>query len=423
MASVTDPRSSYTYVERHDINTIHGPDIAEMLLHSWAAYLNEKPRVITAALKEMYLDIPNCPFTPNLSLKDALESGFNGMTSKMELVEFCDTSSQANKAAFVDGQAYIAQSEDKSTITISFRGSESVNDFLINFTTTKTRWEPSEDDAKGHAGFLACLDCLRTKNKPMVHLGWYNVYLAFNKFTEKFRRMALDPKVRCIQFAGHSQGGALAVMALVDFLECTKHHQKSFIKNKIQIKLFTIGQPRVGDDAFVQHVFRECTPLANEGLLHVYRVVTSGDPIQTFPPIATGYFHFALPIVFQNETEIIKGNKHAKGKITIDLDEERVISDEAVLKKAGVTDVHEHFDSESPNPISLATDDTAYYSHKTNTYFQCYKLCENHLTPNEFKESELEQKMSEARASMGVKPGMQKHKSLLNVEKMTKDKK
>jgi hypothetical protein len=80
---------------------------------------------------------------------------------------------------FVDTQAYIARSEDGSSITLAVRGSESSKDWATNLTAVQTRWEPNTggDLKRGHAGMFSCFDACAINQgiTPMVHLGWYVV--------------------------------------------------------------------------------------------------------------------------------------------------------------------------------------------------------------------------------------------------------
>ena len=140
-------------------------------------------------------------------------------------------------------------------------------DMLNLLNSAKTRWEPSDDSARGSAGPFACLDCLCPKNKPMVHLGWYNVYLALQPLYEEFKRLAKNPAVREISFCGHSSGGVLASMCMTQFCEEAQHEMANFVSHGTEVKLLTIGQPRLGDDVFQQHFFDVSNPFREAGLL------------------------------------------------------------------------------------------------------------------------------------------------------------
>jgi len=121
--------------------------------------------VIDAHAKRWYLDVPNCPFASNLSLTDTLESGFQGATESMRLVRFFSSAEVSSRGAFVDAQAFLAETKDKRRVFLGARGSSSMFDMLSNLNTARTRWEPVEDKERGNAGFCACLDAFCPKGK------------------------------------------------------------------------------------------------------------------------------------------------------------------------------------------------------------------------------------------------------------------
>ena len=208
------------------------------MFHSWAAYLNDEGTPL--GRRELYLDkddaanpemglIEDCPFPPDLKLTSALESGFNGKIQPCTILRQFDSSSvgdaetggSSHMALFVDTQCYMALSKDKTKLTLSIRGSESRNDWFINASSMKTFWEPESDFKRGNAGTCACLDSLlcNPKHLPMVHLGWYNAFLSMKSICQEFQKEAVKPTVKEVLFCGHSQGGAMAILALMNFLE------------------------------------------------------------------------------------------------------------------------------------------------------------------------------------------------------------
>ena len=138
---------------------------------------------------------------------------------------------------------------------------------------------------------------------PMVHLGWYNSFLALRPLLKQFRDLARDKSVTDATFCGHSQGGAVAVFCFLHFLESCEDELDKFVAQKKTVKLVTIGQPRVGDEAFVNRIQKVSKPLLRAGLLSINRMINSGDACPCYPPIAMDYLHFGAPICFLLESE------------------------------------------------------------------------------------------------------------------------
>ncbi|KAH6595525.1 hypothetical protein BASA50_005734 [Batrachochytrium salamandrivorans] len=82
-----------------------------------------------------------------------------------------------------------------------------------------------------------------------------------------------------VVFTGHSLGGALASLAIVD---AAVHHGVAKAK---KMSLFSYGQPRTGNKAFAHWV----NTIPFEG---IYRVTRMHDPIPRTPPKVLGYRHF-----------------------------------------------------------------------------------------------------------------------------------
>jgi predicted lipase len=81
-----------------------------------------------------------------------------------------------------------------------------------------------------------------------------------------------------IVFTGLSLGGSLAALAAVDFNDVAGLSDR--------ISLYTYGQPRVGNKAFVEYV--NSLPFASR----IVRVVRNGDPVPRLPLAFMGYSNF-----------------------------------------------------------------------------------------------------------------------------------
>lgn len=110
----------------------------------------------------------------------------------------------------------------------------------------------------------------------MVHSGFYGTYSKIRDLV-RTRMDALIAKhsTAPILITGHSLGGALAVLAAVDI----KPRHPSAI-----IRLYTFGQPRVGDTKFANYVMN----LFPESYI---RVTHSDDTVVHSPALIAGFKH------------------------------------------------------------------------------------------------------------------------------------
>eukprot|EP01083_Nonionella_stella_P129377 392596_1 len=90
-----------------------------------------------------------------------------------------------------------------------------------------------------------------------------------------------------IFITGHSLGGALAAIFTLDLY--ADYYNNDTPLDKTKMKVYTYGQPRVGNDGFAA--------LMNELFdYEYYRVVHSKDPISVVPPWLFGYRHNGIEI-------------------------------------------------------------------------------------------------------------------------------
>jgi predicted lipase len=81
-----------------------------------------------------------------------------------------------------------------------------------------------------------------------------------------------------VYFTGHSYGAGVASIAAANF---------QIISNHTKVSIYTFGQARLGNGAFVD--FMSSLPFAQR----VFRIVHRGDPIARLPPRGfNGYYHF-----------------------------------------------------------------------------------------------------------------------------------
>ncbi|MDF1811090.1 MAG: CHAT domain-containing protein [Verrucomicrobiales bacterium] len=136
-------------------------------------------------------------------------------------------------------------------LIVGFRGSKSLQNWLCNldFKTVDLRY------FKMHSGFYRSFESVRL-------LVWELMWLHGCKRKKVF-------------LTGHSLGGALAMIAAMQFSE----------KAEIFTGIYTFGQPAVGDENFVRHF-----ELRYENKF--FRIVNRGDFIPRLPPAGSeGYIH------------------------------------------------------------------------------------------------------------------------------------
>ncbi len=160
-----------------------------------------------------------------------------------------------------DTQGFVV-ADPKGRMITSFRGTESLQDWKGNFRALMTRpdWAPPGSDIKVHAGFNAAVEAV-----------WPQLLEAFQKADGQ----AL--------FSGHSLGGALAQLALTRAV--SEGHLEAGTA-----QLYTIGQPRVGNQALV-----DATALAAPRTFRLVNkrdhLMLSLDPVTGVPPKFLGYRH------------------------------------------------------------------------------------------------------------------------------------
>ena len=294
------------------------PDNSELrryVAHCWAAYLSPRPLTESERKGTYYLSSSDSPFPHSLDLNDVLSSGFNGTAPAGRLVEFFDGKGTEVRGLAIDPQCYCAESLDRTLLVLSFRGTSSSEDVLDCLMTSMTGWPDG-----GH-----------------VHLGINAAFLPLRPFLQ---RVALEPAaasskewhVRELAFCGHSQGGALAVLAFAYFLE--RVDLEELINLKIAVKLVTCGQLRVGDDKFVERLQKLSQPLRDAGLLAVHRIVNADDLIPRFPFLSIGYKHFGAAYIFED----VEGNNARLKKDEGGEGSSSPREEESIVKKLGLVD-------------------------------------------------------------------------------------
>jgi len=149
----------------------------------------------------------------------------------------------------------VARDEHRGEIVVAFRGSQQLPDLVTDANVVLVPFEESE--AHVHAGFAIAYASVARVVRETVR-GQLAAYPGFT-----------------LVCTGHSMGGALAVLAGLELKAA----------EGVDVRVFTFGQPRTGDEAFADLVEDAI------GREHVFRAVHTWDGVPTVIPRSLGYQH------------------------------------------------------------------------------------------------------------------------------------
>ncbi|KXN71805.1 alpha/beta-hydrolase, partial [Conidiobolus coronatus NRRL 28638] len=160
-------------------------------------------------------------------------------------------------------------------IIISHRGSQNLQNWIMDFNFNKAKLPNSPEGTLVHEGFLNMYQSLASQ---------INSYLMNMLDSREYRGYK-------VVITGQSLGGALATIHIVDIA--------SMIKNKgIEIELYTYHSPRVGNQEFVNHAVSLDFPTA--------RYTNRADIFSHLAPRSWGYVH--IPVEFHTNFNDIASN-------------------------------------------------------------------------------------------------------------------
>ena len=183
-----------------------------------------------------------------------------------------------------DTRAYIAAYQDLFTghtsIVLSFRGSETLTNWIENLKIAKTDRDMSCAGCKVHSGFYGSWAPIAT---PVV--------------AEIKRLQVVYPSAR-LYTTGHSLGAALAVLAAY-----VLEYDYGFSIAGV----YTFGQPRVGNHAFASYY-------NNHSDTHVtWRVTHHHDPVVHLPLELMGFSHVGNEIFYDSDSPATTGYRVCDG--------------------------------------------------------------------------------------------------------------
>ncbi|ORX67625.1 alpha/beta-hydrolase, partial [Linderina pennispora] len=169
-----------------------------------------------------------------------------------------DTSTTLNPS-----YGFVAHKDDTKEIIVSWRGSTILMDWIKDFTFLPVSWPSSVSGSKVHQGFLQTYSSASS-----------GIEAAVSKLVAKHPDYS-------IVLTGHSLGGGEAAIAAADY---AARHPEWLSK----LKLFTFGEPRVGNPAFAGWLSQQPFP--------IYRTVYKGDLVPRAPFQFMGFKHHSQEV-------------------------------------------------------------------------------------------------------------------------------
>ncbi|KAI9497403.1 Alpha/Beta hydrolase protein [Zychaea mexicana] len=231
------------------LNSTDYPDTVEAALNGTYAEALAATRDATAA------EIEELTFYSALSANVYCPAVIGGLwvcpncdkTRHLEIVETFNT-------LVYDMNGIIARDDDKKEIIVVFRGSVSINNWIADLNAVLADY-PSVTLARVHAGFLGSWeDCKSTVTSTVES------------------ELSSHPDYKLV-ITGHSLGGAVAVLAALDF----------HADGVSDLALYTQGQPRVGNRRLAQHI-------VDTGITYK-RAVHARDTVPHVPDNLNGFYH------------------------------------------------------------------------------------------------------------------------------------
>ena len=180
-------------------------------------------------------------------------------------------SSSTDTRAFV--AAYTDRTSGEKRIVVSFRGTETLLNWIYNLRIAKTDAQMSCTGCKVHSGFL---DALNVVSKEMLD--------------EVMRLRAVHPDAK-LYFTGHSLGAALANLAA---------YILQYDHGVDVAGVYTMGSPRVGNKAFAAYYITQSATHVTWRLTH-YR-----DPVPHLPLEVMGFRHVSTEVYYNENSTVFK---------------------------------------------------------------------------------------------------------------------
>lgn len=151
----------------------------------------------------------------------------------------------------------ILSSHGNAVLWLSFRGSQTIDDWKVDFNLNQTALSATYATDDHHFS-------MKPEKKPRIHQGFLSRYRMLRpQILETIK--TVDPKKSStLVVTGHSLGAALATLAGLDLV----------LAGYTNVIVYNFASPRVGDRSFTELVDQS---------MKVYRIVNSSDLIPTLP--------------------------------------------------------------------------------------------------------------------------------------------
>eukprot|EP01083_Nonionella_stella_P271510 920060_1 len=209
------------------------------------------------------LGVLSFPVVNDFVMEDVLEEKFN--------LAFDDLGTH---------QMVVALDDVNEAIVVTFRGTENTEQYIGYLRHCFIDWDKSSlAQLKSDLGVSHDVHMFQ-----IISNAYDELKSEFYSYVQEL--IAAYPEYQ-IFITGHSLGGALAAIFTLDLY--ADYYNNGAPLDKTKMKIYTYGQPRVGNDGFAV--------LMNELLdYEYYRVVHSKDPVPVLPPWIFGYRHNGIEI-------------------------------------------------------------------------------------------------------------------------------
>lgn len=190
--------------------------------------------------------------------------------------------------------------DDKNDmIIVAFRGTETFDADAWS-SDVDLSWYDIPGAGKIHGGFLKALGLYKSQGLPQNpdHEKPETAYYALRKLVKE--RLEQNPNAKFI-VTGHSLGGALTVL----FPAILALHEESWLLDRLE-GIYTFGQPRVGDERFVEYM----KSAMEKHDFNYYRVVYSFDLVPRLP-------YDDSTLMFKHFGTCIYYNSFYEGKVSL----------------------------------------------------------------------------------------------------------